>query len=80
MFTPVFGRKRQIHYLLGILSEFHMCETTFSSMSGRLLEKRFFKGSVDTGYFPVILSEAFLLYTLFGEVGVDDLLSLFFFI
>ena len=33
------------------------------------------KDYIDTGYFPVILSKAFVLYTLFGEVGVDDLLS-----
>ena len=36
------------------------------------------KGYVDTGYFPVILRKAFVLYTLFGEVDVDDLLSSFF--
>ena len=33
------------------------------------------KGYMDKGDFPVILSKAFALYTLFGEVGVDDLLS-----
>ena len=38
MFIPVFGRKQQIHYLLGKLNEFHMCDTTFPSMSRRLLE------------------------------------------
>ena len=37
--------------------------------------KLLLKGYIDTGYFPVILSKAFVLYTLFGEVGVDDLLS-----
>ena len=43
MFIPVFGRKRQIHYLLGKLNEFHICDTTFSSMSGRPLEKFYSK-------------------------------------
>ena len=38
------------------------------------------KGYIDAGYFPVIFSKAFVLYTLFGEVGVDDLLSSLFFI
>ena len=33
------------------------------------------KGYIDTGCFPVILSKAFVLYTLFGEDGVDDVLS-----
>ena len=33
------------------------------------------KGYIDTEYFPVILSKTFVPYTLFGEVGVDDLLS-----
>ena len=33
------------------------------------------KGYVDTRYFPVVLSKAFVLHTLFQEVGVDDLLS-----
>ena len=36
------------------------------------------KGYIDTGYFPVILSKASVLYTLFGEVSVDDLLLLLF--
>ena len=38
------------------------------------------KGYIDAGYFLVIFSKAFVLYTLFGEVGVDDLLSSLFFI
>ena len=33
------------------------------------------KGYIDTGYFPVILSKAFVLYTLFGEDDVYNLLS-----
>ena len=33
------------------------------------------KGYIDTGYFPVILSKAFVLYTLFGKDGVYNLLS-----
>ena len=33
------------------------------------------KGYIDTGYLPVILSTDFVLYTLFGEVGVNNLLS-----
>ena len=36
-----------------------------------------FKAYVDTGCFLVNLSKAFVLYALFGEVGVDDLLLLF---
>ena len=40
--------------------------------------KLLLKGYIDTGYFPVILSKAFVLFTLFGKAGVDDLLlSLF---
>ena len=33
------------------------------------------KDYIDTGYFSVILNKAFVLYTLFGEVGVVDMLS-----
>ena len=38
------------------------------------------KGYIDTGYFPVILSKAFVLYTLFAEVGVMTCYHRFFFI
>lgn len=33
------------------------------------------KDYIDTGYFLVILSKVFVLHTIFGEVGVDHLLS-----
>ena len=33
------------------------------------------KGYIETGYFLVILSKAFVQYTLFREGGADDLLS-----
>ena len=33
------------------------------------------KGYIDTGYFLVILSKAFVLYSLFRGGGADDLLS-----
>ena len=36
--------------------------------------KTLLKGYIGTGYFPIILIKAFVLYTLFGEVGVGDLL------
>ena len=38
------------------------------------------KGYIDAGYFPVVLSKAFVLYTLFGEVGVMTCYHRFFFI
>ena len=37
--------------------------------------KILFKAYIGTWYFLVILSKAFVLYTSFGEAGVDDLLS-----
>ena len=75
MFIPVFGRKRQIHYLLGKLNEFHMCKYGCEAIGKILL-----KGYIDAGYFPVVLSKAFVLYTLFGEVGVMTCYHHFFFI
>ena len=40
-----------------------------------IIGKILLKDYIDTGYFLVILSKAFVLYTSFGEAGADDLLS-----
>ena len=40
-----------------------------------IIGKILLKDYTDTGYFLVILSKAFVLYTSFGEAGADDLLS-----
>ena len=58
----------------GVSRDVYMCDMNFSSMSGRPLLKFY----IDRGYFAVIFSKAFVLHTLFKEVGVDDLSSSFF--
>ena len=46
----------------------------------KAIEKILLKAYVDTEYFVVILSKAFLLYTSFGDVGVDGLSLSYFFL
>ena len=44
----------------------------------RAIGKIILKGFLDTGYFPIVLSKAFVYYCLFGEVSDVELLSSFF--
>ena len=66
MSIPVFRRKRQIHYLLGKTERVPYVWLDLFKYewltTGKILLKGYFK-------------QSFVLYTLFEEVGMDDLLS-----